>query len=138
MTPVNASGSGHTSHLLPSPCSFGISLYCRLMPSAILMVPRTCLMWTMLYARTPSLHHACVACRVSFSGTSLKAWQSISSLTGKPQMISVNLSRENFSSANSSRYGLYFSYEADVCLEAYPNGCKHVTFLPPGKVDMIC
>ena len=52
-------------------------------------------------------------------------------------MISANLSRENFSAANSSRYGLYFSSEADVRLEAYPNRCKRVTFLPPGKVDVM-
>jgi hypothetical protein len=110
------------SHSLPSPHSFGILLYCRLSPSAILLVLGTCCMSTMSYAKTPSHHRACVACSMSFSSMSCSAWQSVSSLTGKPQIISANLSRVNFSAVNSRRYGLYFSSEVDVCLMAVGAG----------------
>jgi hypothetical protein len=136
-TPVSASGSGLTSHSLLSPHSFGVPSYCRLMPSAMLLVPGTCRTSVILYARTPSHQRACVVCSVSLSSTSCSALQSVSSLTGKPQMISENLSRENFSVANSSRYSLYFSSDAEVLLDAYPKGCRCVTVLPLGRVVMI-
>jgi hypothetical protein len=138
MTPISASGLGLTSHLLPSLHSFGIPSYCQLMPSVMLLVLGTCHMSIILYARAPSHQHACVACSVSLSSTSHSALQSISSSTGKPQMISEKLSRENFSTANSSRYSLYFSSDAEVLLNAYPKGCRCVTILPPGRVVMIC
>ena len=51
--------------------------------------------------------------------------------------MSVNLSKQNFKAANSRRNGLYFSSEDDVCFDAYPNGCSHMTFFPPGRIVVI-
>ena len=64
--PAPSSQSGSTSHLLSSPSAFGVFLYCRLNPSAMLVTPRMCCMSTILCASTPSLHLVCVAESLSF------------------------------------------------------------------------
>src|SRR5271168_1711504 len=56
---------------------------------------------------------------------------------GYPYIMSENLSNEYFSAANSSKKGLYFSSDVDVLFEAKAIGCKRVTSLPPGSVDLI-
>ena len=52
-------------------------------------------------------------------------------------MISENLSKANFSAANSSRKGLYFSSDGDIYLDAKAIGCRQVTSFPPGSVSLI-
>src|ERR1700733_1184354 len=51
-------------------------------------------------------------------------------------MRSENLSRENFSAANSSRYGLYFSSDSDVRLLLNATRWMCVTSLPLGRTTV--
>ena len=136
-SPSPDSQSESTSHLLPSSPDLGVFSYCLLIPSAMFVTPGMCHMSTILWASTPSLHHACVAESLSFISVSQRAWQSVSTSTGYPYTISENLANKNFNTANLSKKGLYFSWETDVLLEAKAMGCKHVTCFPPGRVDFI-
>jgi hypothetical protein len=54
-----------------------------------------------------------------------------------PHRMSANLSKQNFSDANSSRNSLYFFSVADARFDANPRGCSHVTFFPPASVVVI-
>ena len=103
LTSVSSSLSGLTSHSLLSLHPFGVPSYCQLTPSAMLLIPGMCRMSTIWCASMPSRHRAWVAFRVSLRSTSWSAWQSVSSSTGNPHIVSPNLSSENFSAANSSR-----------------------------------
>ena len=122
----------HCCHHCPS-----LFLYCLLMPSAMFVTPGTCQTSMMLCARTLLHHLAWVANSLSFISTSLSAWQSVSTSTGYPLMISENLSKECFSAANLSRNSLYFSSIVDVCFEVKAIGCSLNTTLPPRRLVMI-
>ena len=137
MRPAPDSQSEFTSHSLPSPPDLGVFSYCLLIPSAIFVIPGMCCTSTMLWASTPSLHLACVADSLSFIRVSRRAWQSVSTSTGYLYTMSENLLNENFSVANSSRKGLYFSSETDILLEVKVIGCRRVTSFAPGSIDFI-
>ena len=49
-------------------------------------------------------------------------------------MISANLSMLNFSTANYSKNGLYFSSVLDVLFEVKPKGCRRFTTFPLGRM----
>ena len=51
--------------------------------------------------------------------------------------MSENLSKANFSAANSGRKGLYFSSDAEVLFDANAMGCRRLTSFPPGSVVVI-
>jgi hypothetical protein len=57
---------------------------------------------------------------------------------GPMSMKLVNLSRENFRAANSSKYGLYFSLVWDVCLLLNSTGWICVTSFPFGNTVVCC
>ena len=84
----------------------------------------------------PSRHLACVAFSLSFDRTSRSAWKSVSISTGEPQIISANLSKVNFSAANSRRNGLYFSSIFEVLFDANAMGCSFSTTFPLGNVTL--
>jgi len=121
VSPVVASQSSLTVQLLPS-CRFasrGCPSHCRLNLSATtLSLPGTWRTSIILCASIPSHHRVCAALRRLFMSTSFNAWQSVSISTGKPQMISENLSRPYFSAANSNKKGLYLCSAADVRFDA--------------------
>ena len=93
-----------------------------------------CLMSIIWQAKILSCHQVCVALSLSFSRWSRKAWQSISISIGKPHVMSANLSSPNFSVANSSRNGFYFSSVFDVLFDAKPSGCSLCITFPLGRV----
>ena len=84
----------------------------------------------MLWASMESLHLACVELRVVLSRWSLRAWQLVSNSTRYPQIMSLNLSKQCFSAANSRMNGMYFSSVDDVHFEENPMGWM-VTFSGP-------
>jgi hypothetical protein len=130
VSPVTASQSSWTVHSLPSPFSFSVPSFARLNPSATTLIfPGTCRTSTICWLRIPSLHLVCVAFSLSFIMTSRSAWQLVSISTGKPQIMSKNLSN-----ANLSRNGLYFPSDRDVRFDANPSGCSFVTSHPFGSV----
>lgn len=109
ISPECASQSLLTVHSLPSssPIFRGCPSHWRLSPLAIILsFLGTCLTSMMLCVRIPSLQHVCAALSLLLMRTSFSAWQSVSTSTGNPHIISENLLRENFNAANSSRNGL--------------------------------
>ena len=85
--PQAVSQSGSTDHELPSSGSCGRSSSLRLSPSPTrLILPGMCQTSMIWWDRTPSRQRACVALRLSLSITSRNAWQSVSTLTRKPQI----------------------------------------------------
>ena len=75
----------------------------------------------------PSCHLACAGVSFSFSIMLCSAWQLVSILIGNPQMMSENLSNENFSATNSSRNALYFSSVGEVHFDVNAIGCTLIT-----------
>ena len=117
--PLAVSQSGSTDHELPSSGSCGRSSSLQLSPSPTrLILPGMCRTLTIWWDRTPSRQCACVALRLLLSITSCNAWQSVSTSTGKPQMTSLNLFKQNLSAANSSRNGRYRASAWEVHLDA--------------------
>ena len=125
-SPCASSQSGVTDHELPSPSTCGCSSSFLLSPSPTrLMHPRMCQTSTIWWETILSCHCACVAFRLSLSMISRGTGQSISISIGNPHRW-----------ANSSKNGLYWASDSDVCLEAYAIVCSFSIILPLGQVSM--
>src|SRR6266481_7821485 len=84
---------------------------------------------SMMFLHTiDSSHLACVALCFLLSRTSHNAWQSVSISISDPYIMASKSSRVNFSVANSSMKGSYFSSLGDVLFEQNARGCHSGPF----------
>src|SRR6266481_10169040 len=137
MMPELASQLGWTDQLTPSSvCSRSLaSNHFWLMASATtFVIPGRCRMSTMFLHVIDSSHRACVALCFLFRSTSRRAWQSVSISIGDPYIMGSKSSRANFSAANSSMNGSYFSSLRDVRFEQNARGCHLLHTLPWSSV----
>src|SRR6266481_9711871 len=135
--PDVASQSGQTNQLAPSLLWPGplVSDHFRLMASATtFMTPGRCLMSMMFRQTIDSSHLACVELCFLLSRTSHSTWQSVSISIGDPYIIELKSSNANFSAANSSMNGSYFSSLGEVRLEQNASGCHLLCCFPWSSV----